>query len=59
MVEDMETQAVELADRNQEERSRMGEDKQDRDADKAHRHPERANGSSPECSSCEKLALDA
>ena len=55
----METQAVEPADRNQEEGSRMEEDKQVRDADKAHTYPERADESSPECSSCGKLAPDA
>ena len=55
----METQVVVPVDRNQEEGSRMEEDMQVRDADKAHTYPERVDESSPECSSCGKLALDA
>ena len=55
----METQVVEPVDRNQEEESRMEEDKEVPDVDKAHIYPERADESSPECNSCGRLAPDA
>ena len=59
VVEDRESQVEEPSAKNQEEGSRMVEDKAVRGADISHRHPERADGSSPECSSYEMLVPGA